>query len=83
MSSSGRTLKCLAIDEQEAAQFMCILLYHGGILKSDGKGDEPCDVLAISIELQVKFHCWYIMKNLEHCVEFQIETFHVKRVSGF
>ncbi|XP_028418503.1 uncharacterized protein LOC114543889 [Dendronephthya gigantea] len=79
VSYSGRTLKCLADDEQEAVQFMCILLYHGGILKSYCKGDEPCDVLATSEELQVKFHCWYIRKDNNHGVDFQMEAFYVKR----
>ena len=47
----------------EAVQLMCLLLYIAGVLNSYNKGNNPCDVEALSQGVQTKFHCWNIKKQ--------------------
>ena len=53
--SFGRCLSCVARHEREAVQFMCLLLYHAGILKSYSMGNKPSVIEATSEGLHVKF----------------------------
>jgi hypothetical protein len=77
----GRKIECAVTNEREAVQFICLLLYYGGALNSYSKGNKPCDVEITSSGLQAKFHCWFIKKQNDSGVSFQIESFFVKRVS--
>lgn len=46
-------------NEHEAVQFMCLLLYHAGCLKSYSQGNQPCEVSTTSVGLWAKYKCWY------------------------
>ena len=72
----------MAKHEREAVQFMCLLLYHAGILKSYSMGNKPSVIEATSEGLHVKLNCWYMKsKNIPVQVSFQLESFYVQRVN--
>ena len=37
-------MHCIAIHEREAVQFMCLLLYYGGVLQPYTKGNKTCGI---------------------------------------
>ena len=43
-TSQGRDMNCIVQTEQEAVQFMCLILYHAGLLKQYCQGSKPCVV---------------------------------------
>ena len=63
-------------------QFMCLLLYHAGCLKSYSQGNQPCEVSTTSVGLWAKYNCWYVKKDVGSGVSFQAKCLFVKRVSS-
>ena len=83
-TSQGRDMNCIVQTEQEAVQFMCLILYHAGLLKPYSQGSKPCVVELAGVGLQAKFHCWYNDTDNQSTSLFNIECFFIKRVSlGF
>jgi hypothetical protein len=69
------------INEREAVQFMCLLLYYGGVLQPYTKGNKPCDVHLTCESLDARFNCWYTKKKDDPvCVSFKLEASFIKRV---
>lgn len=72
MSSEKRT---------RSVEFMCLLLYYGGILHPYSKSNNPCKVEVYKRGLHAKFDCWFITKSeKEHTVSFVVQAYFVKRV---
>jgi len=46
----GRSMHYVATHEREAVEFMCLLLYSGGVLQPYTKGNQPCRI-DISIDI--------------------------------
>jgi hypothetical protein len=81
-TSQGRDMNCIVQTEQEAVQFMCLILYHAGLLKQYCQGSKPCVVELSGVGLEAKFHCWYNdSTDNRSTLLFNIECFFIKRVS--
>ena len=59
-------MSCTAKHEQEAIQFMCLVLYYAGVLQPYSKGNNPCDVEVVCQNLEAKLHCWYSKILINH-----------------
>ncbi len=74
-------MHCIAIHEREAVQFMCLLLYYGGVLQPYTKKNEPCGIDIKCDGLDARFNCWYSKRDDDPtCVSFKLEASFVKRV---
>ena len=73
-------MSCVVEHEQEAVQFMSLLLYYAGVLQPYSKGMNPSDIEVVCQDLKAKFHCWYLKKPDETFVTFHLEAFYIKRV---
>ena len=73
-------MSCMAKHEQEAVQFMCLVLYNAGVLQPYSKGNNPCNVEVVCQNLEAKFNCWYLKNADQTFVTFHLEAFYVKRI---
>ena len=76
----GRSMHCVATHEREAVEFMCLLLYSGGVLQPYTKGNKRCRIDVECDDLDGSFNCWYSKRDDPTHVSFKLEALFVKRV---